>query len=334
LSAVVAVLGLILYVPTYVAYEYFYTSLGVSPDEIGLGYATALSREITWLASYIVILCSVGALLVAAVWLAVGPARLWGILRLPRRPAAPTRRVSALTAALATAIVLEIVVFQVQSVPTVNSGIPAAPSARSFFKARADLVQVAWIDKSPQAAAVPERMLYLGQSNGVAVFWDPRDEQSVRIPTGSIVIQSFARPRQYEMKQMNDDGTVTLRAAGVETSFDPENPSSEDSEVEISLGGVRYPPEGAPARCQAAWTNAVHKVNINTWQDARVLTVFAGDFAYLFSLPNYNLLNADLLRRGLPPSRDTTSLPGPIRGEMVNAAREAASQEKVISQPC
>jgi hypothetical protein len=66
--AVAALLGLVLYVPTYIAYEYFYGHLGISPDEVGLNYANVLSRETTWLVSSILVVsAALGALVLCLV---------------------------------------------------------------------------------------------------------------------------------------------------------------------------------------------------------------------------------------------------------------------------
>jgi hypothetical protein len=331
----VAVLGLLLYVPVYVAYESFYRGLGVAPDEVGLTYTAALSREITWFASSVVVLCVAGGTLAVAAWLAFRPARLWTLLKFPGRPSAPARRVSAIAALLTVTLIIVLVVYQVQSVPKVESGVPAAPQARSFFKARADLVQVAWIDKSPAGVSVPQRMLYLGQSNGVAVFWDARSASSVRIPTGSITIQSFPGVKRYYVKGLNEFGSIWLVDANSQDAFDDAGRPPEDRPPEEEpgrLGGLWYPEEDSPGACSTTWGAAVQKAATDTL-DYEVLAIVTDGLVYLFSVPDYRLVNADLVRQGLTYSPDPDA-PDSLRRELAGAAKYASTQKMVKPLPC
>jgi hypothetical protein len=322
LPAIVAALGLVLYVPTYLAYEDFYGALGVAPDEVGLGYATILSREITWLVYASLTIVAFVALIVFCAILAFRPAlleRRWPQHTLTA--SGPLRRAAALLAVTALAIALSITGYQLLSVPTISGGSPVRPDSDSFFKARATVAEITWIDKAPPGGTVPNRMLFLGQANGVAVFWDPVSERAVRLPSGSIAVTPIS-DQLVHFAETREDGRILV------------NPDDSGQTVfPLKLAGIADPQrDDEPGCSSAAWNTAVWKVVSGRSFVATRMTSTEG--AYLFRLPDYVLINAELLKRGAKASPLGPTPAPSIKDEMARAQSEAATGRLVLPPPC
>jgi hypothetical protein len=174
----------------------FYSQLAVDPSDVGLGYATTLARSgglilvvvlAVGIAQYLLLrgllglmggvfhespsMFVVGGLLVLLLWFAL-PVFLYPFTE-------PTREVDA-------------------AVRQAKVGLPVAPvriyGAVAIMTLRADAAVVEPSGKpgaSPATDALRTRknLLYLGQSNGIAVFFDSNVDRSVYVPADSVVIQ-------------------------------------------------------------------------------------------------------------------------------------------------
>lgn len=52
----------------------------------------------------------------------------------------------------------------------------------------APLVDVTWTGKAPTGLENPDQLVYLGQADGIATFFDSTRQQTLRVPTGSFVL--------------------------------------------------------------------------------------------------------------------------------------------------
>lgn len=334
--AIAALLGLILYVPTYIAYEYFYGNLGVSPDEVGLTYANVLSRESTWLISSILVLtAALGALslcfIAAAQPHSVSRTLISGGVPAPSKSII---RYSGLLVGLPLiALLVQAVVFQVSSVPTwdIVEGMPIYATPGSFFKGRADLVEVSWIS-GPPPPGIPKRMLYLGQSGGVAVFWNAAEKAPIRLPTGSITLTSiYTEPGWYTLEVM-DSG---------ELSLSPWETAEDSEDINFWPLGVKRPTRRGSGCSNEEWKEAIERVSPAYTRVVRVpsRSLFSpGSFAYdlLYLPPDYKSLSVELVRAGAPLDeqglRDGVS--HMAQEELLAAAHDARKSGRKLSLPC
>jgi hypothetical protein len=330
--AIAALLGLLLYLPTYIAYEYFYGSLGVSPDEVGLNYSTVLSREATWLLSSILILsAALGALYLCYVAAAhpVSVRRTLISAGLPAPSKSAIRYSGLLVGLPLIAVLVQSTIYQVNSVPAKDAfdGMPIYADPRSFFKGRADFVEVSWIRDAPPPG-IPRRLLYLGQSAGTAVFWNATEQTPIRIPASSITITSIYAESRYSLDVL-DNGELWL------------SPEEDFGDISSWPLAVRYPARGERGCSTEKWTEAIQRVSPPSTRVIRVPSkspLGAGPPALdlLYVPPDYRSLSVELVRAGAPLDkrwlRDGMSHMTQV--ELLEAAQDAHKSGRKLPLPC
>jgi hypothetical protein len=222
--------GLILYGALNLAYARFYDRLGLSPNDVGLGYASTLIRS-----SGLLILVVIPLVLTAGLFVmrrrprtrkssAASPfivsARHEGLearKRWPRFTALRPIAVWLLGLALGvfTALILPVIATQIARLPeAVSSRVEAVKQGREVSPLRwgpltildvsATEAQLQWINKpsgSPDLST--HHLLYLGQADGQLVFYDSGTHQNVvKLPSNSVALTLNNCPTDRQ-----DDGT-------------------------------------------------------------------------------------------------------------------------------
>ena len=201
----IGTLGLVLYGLLRLAYMFFYVRLRTTPEEVGYDYVRVLSESIAG-AVELILFCAVLFALVAVLYYVV---RLLPLIHHPSRRHVLRRAVSVMPRALGRRVVLRSLAastaFVFGSLPilawwqgglaqggqTIRNvyfvGVPYLP----VLAVQAVPADVTWIDKDTEKI-LPFRdrkcLMYLGQANGVSVFYDVQSRESMRIPTSDIVI--------------------------------------------------------------------------------------------------------------------------------------------------
>lgn len=204
IAGVLALLGVITYVYLTVVYDRFYSVLHVDPADVGLGYATTLSRSSGLI---VIVVAIIGALLFLLRWirtslvaavaavtdfpplavvaipaLLVGVAALWAALPVLTSPyTEPTREASMAARA----------VLAGKPVAQVRLG-----NLTTVIDLRAEAVTlVAARPSSPGVTRLAKRtdLLYLGKADGTVVLFDPRARQALHLPADAMVMR-LSRP--------------------------------------------------------------------------------------------------------------------------------------------
>jgi hypothetical protein len=183
-------IGLIVYAILRSSYWSFYSRFGVTPEEVGLGYIDTLTRSAPTLFLGITIIVGANAFLAYQVF-AIRGQWLW--------------RVVGLTLAFLLMSVSAAGPSRAQTLAgVVEQGIPVHP--RSLFELIA--VQVDYVTLVPkerpttgqQASRRPlgqvqsdgiearTSLMYFGQSNQIAVFYDHTNRQVIRVPIGDVTM--------------------------------------------------------------------------------------------------------------------------------------------------
>lgn len=198
------VIGAALYGVLRLAYVFFYLWVRATPDEVGYGYSQVLSDELIG-AIELVVLIAVMIFIAAVVTSTLVP--------LARRAAG--RRKSAARAGhpVSKAKAQKIAVWSLAiAVPIVLTGLPVlgwleGAQAASGYAVRnvylagtirlpvlavqAVPAEVSWIStEGPDALNISQRqcLLYLGQANGISVFYDVHSQESLQLPSDDIVV--------------------------------------------------------------------------------------------------------------------------------------------------
>ena len=198
IAGVLALLGVITYVYLMVVYDRFYSVLHVDPADVGLGYASTLSRSsglivvvvaiigfVLFLLRWI-LLSLVGTVLdptiVAILALLVGVAVLWATLPVLAYPyTEPTREASlAAEAVLAGKPVAKVRLANLITVMDLRAEAVTLVAARS---------------SAPAVTSLAKRtdLLYLGKADGTVVLFDPRARQPLHLPA-DVVVMRLSRP--------------------------------------------------------------------------------------------------------------------------------------------
>jgi hypothetical protein len=193
---VVTLIGAFAYLITRIAQTSFYNKFGVDPEDVGLSYSATLSRAALGL---IVVLLA--ALVLTTFTTFVGPKVA---VEEPPDAEAGRRRIgpsaSVLLASFTVALVLLAIwwplVYSYDATDVLH-GKRLRPTLLGIYRnplgLRAEVVHVAWIDPTHArykffVKSKPKRVVYLGSAGGIAVFFDPTNQQTVRVPQNDIVI--------------------------------------------------------------------------------------------------------------------------------------------------
>jgi hypothetical protein len=212
IAALLALLGIILYVYLTVVYDRFYSVLHVEPSDVGLSYATTLSRSSGLIATVVAIVAGAWFLLrwirgslrgigvyldfpplnaVATLALLAGLVLLWAGAPLLAYPITePTREASVAAKA-------------------VLAGKPVAPvrlGPITLMDLRAEAATVIPKGKPGDFPAVRDlgkrtNLLYLGQADGTVVLFDPTARQALRIPTDAALLR-LSRPAPVQARSL------------------------------------------------------------------------------------------------------------------------------------
>lgn len=195
LAQSLTVLGALLYGFLAIAYAAFYNALGINPEDVGLNYVTTLTRSaglvtILLLALFIIAL----AFIARRASINVGP--FYPFAADDIGPG--LRRV--LSAVIAIALIV-MVAYLIRLPPQaaslarqVEQNQPVRPIrflGLTMLAIRAEPARVTWLSDLQQQPRqlIGYSVLYLGQANGNAVFWDPRGRHTIIIPTSNLLIE-------------------------------------------------------------------------------------------------------------------------------------------------
>jgi hypothetical protein len=201
----VTVTGLVMFGVLRLAYLYFYLPLRATPEEVGYGYARVLSESVVGALELVLLVFLVlmsAALVVRTILATAGRRR--GARRRPGSRAGPlssrypTARLAVIAFFVSVATVALSLPFLAawqgrlardgQTVRNVYFvGVPYLP----ILAVQAVPARVTWIspESDEQAELAREScLLYLGTSDGIAVFFDVRSHISLRLPASSIAI--------------------------------------------------------------------------------------------------------------------------------------------------
>ena len=166
----------------------FYGEFGLEPQDVGLSYTETLSRAAAGL--IVALLVFVAITLVWWLYLRYVAAR-------PRNAREQRRLVRG--AAFVFASMLLILVYAlpsgyVQLAEDVKDGNALRGITWRFLEnplgLRVERVHVSWIDDmEPAYDFGSDEVMYLGRASGVAAFFDPRTQRTVRVPDSAIVIE-------------------------------------------------------------------------------------------------------------------------------------------------
>ncbi len=211
---VLAAIGLFLYGLLYLVYARFYNALGLSPEDVGLGYSNIFLRSLGLLA----ILSLSGALVVLAYLMSylnrlLTKPRVDRLSRrglevfLRRRERSQQNKVFRLARPAISVIrnvlpVLFVFMFSYQfvqiaatSAQLVQQGGGLNPyriGPFTILDLRADPVLISWIGNasSDQKALLVHRLLLLGERGGTSVLYDSTSQRLVRVSTAALVLMA------------------------------------------------------------------------------------------------------------------------------------------------
>ncbi|WP_229068789.1 hypothetical protein [Actinoplanes sp. DH11] len=318
-SVAVALAGLLLFVPIQLGYNAFYGSFGLEPEDIGVGYAKALTLQLPWLLPAAAGLVAVIAVLaVCGVILVRRPGPAWLVNRYAVAPSAPMRRAAAVLAVAILTLAGMYAARQVSGARPENLAVPVAPGSSTFLRIRTSVVEVQWTADGP-TPEIPDRMLRLGASDGMTVFWHPGGRQLLRLPTDSVAV------------------TTLSSGAGVVGEL-PMAPNR----LRILPDGYVFPPvlqlEGLAQESPAVQACASHvakkrlgslfatDLSGQRFSRTDAVTVVQGPTNRMYVLygPDYRNLNAELLAAGFPAEPRTWYPTDKIKKEMQSATKAGA----------
>ncbi|MFC4068339.1 hypothetical protein [Actinoplanes subglobosus] len=312
-SAMVALAGLLLFVPIHFGYSAFYSQYGLQPEDVGIGYAQAITLQLDRILLASIALAVVLAVTVALVVNAVNKRGLslfrvrFGVV-----PSPASRR----ACAVATVTVLLLAGFyvreRIQPPYYSENGIPVNPEQSSFLNLRTTVVEATWVADGP-TPALPRRMLKLATVNGETIFWNNVTSNVVTVPSEAVVMTNLSSTAisVYGRREFGTPASGWMM-------FDAEaNPLRlEGLQKTLSLDRNCWPTND--------WLTGL------AYDRGLVLTAvfppeyrrygLEGPAPYLLYGPGYRLLNADLLAAGAEPET-AAWFPSPsIEAEMRQAA--------------
>ena len=179
-TVVAGLFSAVAYVGLSFAAEAVYSTVGVNPSEVGLGYASLLSESALVLA-FVVTPGIIAALVVAA----------WGSGRTTHLPFGWSRKtwvISALVGILYSAGVA--FAFVMPDVRKQRKDLLGGKTSEALAPWDHQVVTVRWLDDGGSLAALPSCLLYLGRSDGTAVFYAADSKRTMRLPASAIMIDA------------------------------------------------------------------------------------------------------------------------------------------------
>jgi hypothetical protein len=181
--------GAALYIVLRESYVIFYSRFGVDPEDVGLGYVQVLTQVAT------------GSLLILAFIVSQAVAYFWLYKRDPQESSTGRTRFLILGQVLGMVLLIIALSFSTafRLSSHVRSGSAIAPTGfdlsafvNNILAVRVPQVQVYWADERATSAARwsgARSLMYLGQASGVSVFYDPARRETLRLPSGSVVVE-------------------------------------------------------------------------------------------------------------------------------------------------
>jgi hypothetical protein len=196
---VVTWIGALAYFVTRAAQTSFYSKFGLEPEDVGLGYAEALSRAAV--ALLLLILLGASTLILMKILTSAAKAREPA----ERRAEGEPLRIGPIRWSVVEFSIFTLLILAVWMPPTYTRDAHSVKEGKSLRPAglssplrlirnplglRVESVHVSWIDEERAAYDFGNRrVMYLGRSSGTAVFFDPTQNKTVRVPEGNIVIE-------------------------------------------------------------------------------------------------------------------------------------------------
>jgi hypothetical protein len=170
----------------------FYSRLGLTPEDVGLGRIETLTLAIG-LAFYLVVF--------AAILVGLPTLASWVALRIGRVAVWPARSPRFARATLIAVVLFfsvstgffSIVWFWGQATAAANDVEAGKPVRLSFLSdtgIHAEKARITWIGDAPKALTdLPtHKLMFLGQSGGTVVLYDVDDKRSIRIPSSNVAV--------------------------------------------------------------------------------------------------------------------------------------------------
>jgi hypothetical protein len=186
---IVSLIGALAYFVARSAQTSFYSKFGLEPEDVGLGHAETLSRAAGGLLALTLV---VGAIVLALL-------RPWRY-----HPQSERERIGPFARWVSASLIASLVVlalwtpfaYDFEAHDVENGDQVRPPGLSTAYRLitnplglRVTKVRVSWIDEMHTAYDFRGEVMYLGRADGTAVFFDPRNKQTVRIPQGDIVIE-------------------------------------------------------------------------------------------------------------------------------------------------
>jgi hypothetical protein len=208
------VLAAVEYALLRVAYFLFYLALRTTPEEVGYGYARILSESVV--GAFELVLLVFCPLFVAAALLH-GASKIWSRRRWPRRTRSRKERKISTVSLRQIARHIFVVSIVVITVTLPLLGLlegKVASSGRTVrnvhflliprlpvLSVQAAVARVDWVNPASDEhtnLSNQRCLLYLGEADGIDVFYDVRLQQSLRVPAASVFLSLLSATRVPE----------------------------------------------------------------------------------------------------------------------------------------
>ncbi len=189
---VLTILGLAAYGLIGLAYDAFYGPLGISPDEVGINYVQTLAEG----GAGLIFTFGFGVLIsIALFWLGD---RILVALR--RKPMRGGRRIWFGVGIIATvALLLSAYIHAYLRADDLRHGRQVVPERLlgliTVVPLKAEPSQIVWLENpaAPATWTYGTCLMYLGNANGTSVFYAPRAQAVIRIPSSEVAVISQSR---------------------------------------------------------------------------------------------------------------------------------------------
>ncbi|SRR6266536_362765 len=197
--------ALILYFFSWSAVDAFYISFGIQPEEAGDSQVLLISRMTTWVISTIAFWVLLLVLVVALLLMIRPVGRLYPYLAQHLLPSGSRQRRTALLLVLL--VVLAIGWFLYTQLTSIGYDCAILVSNRGATVARNKTtcsalytlgvhvsdVHAVWLSKLPEGYHQGDRLVFLGQSDGITTLYDITSQVLLRIPEGTVELTHHYR---------------------------------------------------------------------------------------------------------------------------------------------